>query len=183
MKYLSEQPLRGATIALAVAGLAGCGGAEAPPTVADGNAAIEAAKTAGQELTEAAAGAVEVASNAAAGSVDLAHCYDANICQGHNDCKTANNACAGQGACKGQGGFVAMPVKACGDVGGKVQDEWRGQAASADLVHCYGVNTCQGHNDCKTAGNACAGQGACSGQGFVATGEKACADIGGKVGA
>ncbi len=43
-------------------------------------------------------------------------------------------------------------------------------------VHCYGVNVCKGHNDCKTASNACKGQG------FVSVSEKACADIGGTVG-
>lgn len=52
-------------------------------------------------------------------SADLVHCYGANICKGHNDCKTAENACAGHGACKGQG-FIALPAKSCGDVGGKV---------------------------------------------------------------
>ena len=25
---------------------------------------------------------------------------------------------------------------------------------SSGLVHCYGVNACNGHNDCKTASNA-----------------------------
>ncbi|MCK5191938.1 MAG: hypothetical protein KAI44_04430 [Methylococcales bacterium] len=49
-------------------------------------------------------------------------------------------------------------------------------------VHCYGVNVCKGHNDCKTAANACKGQAACKGQGFVSISEKACADIGGTVG-
>ena len=54
---------------------------------------------------------------------------------------------------------------------------------SSGLVHCYGVNICGGHNDCKTAGNACKGPAACKGQGFVGAPAKACADIGGKVGA
>ncbi len=49
-------------------------------------------------------------------------------------------------------------------------------------VHCYGVNTCAGHNDCKTASNACKGQSSCKGLGFVAVSEKACGDIGGTVG-
>ena len=56
-------------------------------------------------------------------------------------------------------------------------------AMSTDLVHCYGVNTCKGHNDCKTADNACAGHGSCKGAGFVATSAKACGDIGGNTGA
>ena len=151
----------GTAIALAVAGMVGCA---APSENASSSAAAAPAP--------------------AGGSTDLAHCYGVNVCKGHNDCKSANHACAGQGSCKGQGGFVAMPTKACADVGGKVQDAWRGEIASADLVHCYGVNICKGHNDCKTAKNACAGQGSCKGQGgFVAVSEKACADIGGEVGA
>lgn len=119
---------------------------------------------------------------AASSTTDLAHCYDVNICKGHNDCKTADNACGGQASCKGTG-FVAMPSKSCVDIGGKVQDAWRGEVAKADLAHCYDVNICKGHNDCKTADNACAGQASCKGTGFVLMGAKACSDVGGKVGA
>jgi len=49
-------------------------------------------------------------------------------------------------------------------------------------VHCYGVNKCKGHNDCKTAENACKGHGSCKGKGFVAMPEKACEQVGGKAG-
>ena len=118
---------------------------------------------------------------AAAGATDLVHCYGVNVCKGHNDCKTAKNACGGHGSCKGQG-FIAMPGKACKDVGGSIRDSWRGQISKADLVHCYGVNVCKGHNDCKTAENACAGRGSCKGHGFVATTAKACKDMSGKAG-
>jgi len=80
--------------------------------------------------------------------------------------------------------------------------------SATETVHCYGVNVCKGHNDCKikgnvcagyndcktatneckgqasckTAGNACAGQASCKGQGFVAMSAKACDDIGGVAG-
>jgi uncharacterized membrane protein len=54
-------------------------------------------------------------------------------------------------------------------------------ATTASLIHCYGVNKCGGHNDCKTADNACKGQASCKGQGFVAVTEKACMNIGGTV--
>lgn len=121
-------------------------------------------------------------SAASANSTDLVHCYGVNVCKGHNDCKTVDNACGGQASCKGTG-FVAMPSKACGDVGGKVQDEWVGSISKSDLVHCYGVNVCKGHNDCKTADNACGGHATCKGTGFVNAPAKACADIGGKEGA
>ncbi len=124
------------------------------------------------------------APTAMAATTDLVHCYGVNACAGHNDCKTAKNACAGHGACKGMG-FLAVPDKACKDIGGETQaqDAWMGHIAKADLKHCYGVNACAGHNDCKTAKNACAGHGACKGQGFVAMPEKECTDAGGTLGA
>ncbi len=52
-----------------------------------------------------------------------------------------------------------------------------------DLIHCYGVNVCGGHNDCKGADNACAAKASCKGTGFVNMPAKACTDIGGKSGA
>ena len=131
-----------------------------------------------QTATESAPTASASTNNTA----DLVHCYGVNVCKGHNDCGTAENSCGGKASCKGSG-FVAMPSKACGDVGGTVKDEWVGEVAKADLIHCYGVNTCKGHNDCGTAENSCAGQAACKGHGFVGTTEKSCGDIGGKVGA
>ena len=144
-------------------------------------------KKTGMALAIAAAGLVQSGAlvtntHASSDKTDLVHCYGVNVCGGHNDCKTAGNGCAGKASCKGTG-FVAMPSKACADVGGKTQDDWAGQISKADLVHCYGVNACGGHNDCKTADNACAGKASCKGTGFVAAPEKSCADIGGKKGA
>lgn len=154
MQTKKIQKLSGAAMAMAAATLfSGCQGY--PDSKSSASAGAMAAKT------------------------DLAHCYGVNACGGHNDCKGANNACAGKASCKGQG-FVAMPSKACGDVGGTVKDSWRGSVAKADLSHCYGVNKCGGHNDCKGAGNACAGKASCKGQGFVGMPAKACGDIGGK---
>ena len=148
--------LTGVAMAMMVAGFAGCGATANTNTTA-------AAPAAGGATT------------------DLVHCYDANICKGHNDCKTAANACAGHAECKGEG-FVAMPSKSCGDIGGSVKDSWVGTTAQADLVHCNDVNICKGHNDCKTANNACAGHAECKGQGFVAMPAKSCADVGGQAG-
>ncbi len=116
------------------------------------------------------------------GTRDLIHCYGVNACGGHNDCKGADNACAGKASCKGTG-FVSMPSKVCSDVGGKQKDEWVGHVDSADFIHCYGVNVCGGHNDCKGADNACAAKASCKGTGFVNMPAKACTDIGGKSGA
>jgi hypothetical protein len=142
--------------------------------------------TKGVAIAIAAAGLVsgcqsQPASSTQQASTDLVHCYGVNACKGHNDCKTASNACAGHASCKGHG-FVAMPSKACGDVGGEIKDSWKGTIARADLIHCNGVNVCKGHNDCKTASNACAGHASCKGHGFVAMPAKACSDIGGKKG-
>ncbi len=66
--------------------------------------------------------------------------------------------------------FAFAPVQA----GGHMGDEAK--------VHCYGVNKCKGHNDCKTADNACKGKAACKGQGFISMSKHACEEIGGKVG-
>ena len=48
-------------------------------------------------------------------------------------------------------------------------------------VHCFGVNKCKGHNDCKTASNSCKGMASCKGQGFVAVSASACGHMGGDV--
>jgi len=126
------------------------------------------------------AGSMEGAA-ASGDTTDLVHCYGVNKCKGQNDCKTAENACAGQAVCKGHG-FVGLPSKTCEDVGGTQKDDWSGTVAKSDLVHCYGVNKCGGHNDCKTADNACAGKASCKGKGFVAAPAKSCKGIGGTVG-
>ena len=81
---------------------------------------------------------------------------------------------------------VALALAAAGIISGCQSTSGTTPTASADttdLVHCYGVNACKGHNDCGTAENSCAGKAACKGHGFVATTEKSCGDIGGKVGA
>jgi len=118
---------------------------------------------------------------ASSSKVDLVECHGVNVCGGHNDCKTSSNACASHASCKGTG-WVAMPAKACADVGGKTVEKAHGSIAKADLIHCNGVNACAGHNDCKTADNACKGHAKCKGTGFVVTPAKACKDIGGKIG-
>lgn len=151
----SNKFLTGAGLAIAAASLAACG------------------QTQTTDSSEVA--------QAAAGQSDLVHCYGINACKGHNDCKTAANACAGHSSCKGQG-FVAMPSKSCADAGGKVSQEWTGKIARADLIHCYGVNICKGHNACKTKENACGGHASCKGTGYITAPAKSCGDIGGTVG-
>ncbi len=54
--------------------------------------------------------------------------------------------------------------------------------AASDKVHCYGVHSCKGNSDCKTAENACKGQNGCKGHGFKAMDAKACLSKGGTIG-
>jgi hypothetical protein len=53
--------------------------------------------------------------------------------------------------------------------------------SSGKTVHCYGVNTCKGTSDCKTAKNDCKGQNSCKGMGFKAMTSKACTKAGGSL--
>ena len=51
----------------------------------------------------------------------------------------------------------------------------------AEVVHCYGVNTCKGTSDCAAGTHSCKGQNECKGQGFKALTKKACAAQGGSL--
>ena len=52
----------------------------------------------------------------------------------------------------------------------------------AKTVHCYGINSCKGTSDCKTAKSECKGQNGCKGQGWVGKKTAAeCASAGGTV--
>ena len=53
-------------------------------------------------------------------------------------------------------------------------------AESGDTVHCYGVNSCKGTSDCKTAKHECKGQNSCKGTGFKEMSAKECTAAGGK---
>lgn len=52
---------------------------------------------------------------------------------------------------------------------------------ASDKVHCYGVTSCKGQNDCKTAENSCKGQASCGGHGFKGMDAKSCLDKGGAI--
>ena len=55
-------------------------------------------------------------------------------------------------------------------------------AADSDAtVHCYGVNSCKGSSDCKTAKHDCKGQNSCKGQGFKEMTAKDCTAAGGQL--
>ena len=52
---------------------------------------------------------------------------------------------------------------------------------ASDKVHCYGVHSCKGNSDCKTAEHSCKGQNACKGHGFKGMPAKECFDKGGVI--
>jgi len=54
-------------------------------------------------------------------------------------------------------------------------------AQSGEQVHCYGINTCKGQSDCKTAKNDCKGQNSCKGHGFKAMTAEQCTAAGGSL--
>lgn len=54
-------------------------------------------------------------------------------------------------------------------------------AAEDSTVHCYGVNSCKGTSDCKTARNDCKGQNSCKGHGFKEMTAKQCTAAGGRL--
>ena len=78
---------------------------------------------------------------------------------------------------------AALAIAAAGLFGCATTATMETSAGGSENIHCYGVNKCKGHNDCKSESNACKGHGSCKGQGFVSMPEKACDHLGGKVGA
>ncbi len=74
--------------------------------------------------------------------------------------------------------LAAAGLAACANTGGSSASV-AGGGSKSDMIHCFGVNACKGHNDCKTADNACKGHASCEGAGFVAMPSKTCADVGG----
>ncbi len=57
-----------------------------------------------------------------------------------------------------------------------------GALNAGDAVHCYGLHSCKGNADCKTAENDCKGMNACKGHGFKAMAAGACLNKGGTIG-
>jgi hypothetical protein len=53
--------------------------------------------------------------------------------------------------------------------------------AKSELVHCYGVNSCKGTSDCKTAKHECKGHNSCKGSGFKELTADACKAQGGSL--
>lgn len=76
---------------------------------------------------------------------------------------------------------AALALAAAGLMGISTLSMAEGKGAQAKSVHCHGVNSCKGHNDCKSASNACKGKASCKGKGFVSMSKSACDNIGGKI--
>ena len=53
--------------------------------------------------------------------------------------------------------------------------------AAGDKVHCYGVHSCKGNSDCKTAEHACKGHNKCKTHGFKGMKAKTCLSKGGVI--
>jgi len=77
---------------------------------------------------------------------------------------------------------AALAIAAASIVGCANYDTTGSSASAKSDVHCYGVNKCKGHNDCKTASNACKAHASCKGKGFISMPKAACDHVGGKVG-
>lgn len=77
---------------------------------------------------------------------------------------------------------IALALAAASMVGCANTSTTGASAGGSKNIHCYGVNKCKGHNDCKSASNACKGHASCKGKGFISMSDKSCDDVGGKVG-
>lgn len=77
---------------------------------------------------------------------------------------------------------VALALAAASMVGCASNVTTKTSASVSENVHCYGVNKCKGHNDCKTASNACKGHASCKGHGFISMSASSCDHVGGKIG-
>ena len=52
---------------------------------------------------------------------------------------------------------------------------------TADVVHCFGVNSCKGTSDCASYNHSCKGQNECKNMGFKELSAKECAKQGGSL--
>lgn len=77
---------------------------------------------------------------------------------------------------------AALAIAAASIVGCAGDMTSKTSASAPENVHCYGVNKCKGHNDCKTASNACKGLASCKGKGFISMSAGSCDHVGGKIG-
>ncbi len=77
--------------------------------------------------------------------------------------------------------LMAASLASCADMTKASANKTAAASDSVELVHCGGVNTCAGVNDCKTATNECKGNASCHGQSFTLAPAASCDNMGGKV--
>jgi hypothetical protein len=70
---------------------------------------------------------------------------------------------------------AALFISGCASMG-------QPSGAQSAKVQCFGVNSCKGQSDCKSASNACKGQNSCKGKGFVSMTKSECDAAGGRAG-
>ena len=75
-----------------------------------------------------------------------------------------------------------LALSACAVAANTPKGSTGAAVAASDKVHCYGINSCKGQAECKTAVNDCKGLNACKSQGFKASTAKSCLDQGGTIG-
>lgn len=76
---------------------------------------------------------------------------------------------------------AALFISGCASMSQPASGGMSGGAQMAK-VHCFGVNSCKGQSDCKSASNSCKGQNSCKGKGFLAISKSECAAKGGRAG-
>ena len=82
---------------------------------------------------------------------------------------------------KFSGASLALMAASLANGAGMAATEHKKAASdSVELVHCGGVNTCAGVNECKSATNECKGHASCHGQSFTLAPAAACKNMGGK---
>ncbi len=77
---------------------------------------------------------------------------------------------------------TALALAAAGLFNLAVATGVQAETAADAKVQCYGVTSCAGQNDCKTAENSCKGQASCKGHGFKLLSADECKKAGGTVG-
>ncbi len=81
--------------------------------------------------------------------------------------------------------FASVALAVAMSTGAFAADAPAGSSGAAigagDKVHCYGVHSCKGHSDCKTAEHSCKGQNKCGGHGFKAMKAQECLAEGGTI--
>ncbi len=74
--------------------------------------------------------------------------------------------------------FSGLLVGGCKKTGHKAEP---GTLKTSSMVHCHGLNSCQGKGQCGGKGHNCAGLNACQGKGWLEISKEDCEKKGGKI--